>query len=151
MKRLLSILCLLCLVLAATARPQPGDADWFPICAWGFNKGNLPGPLTQEVFDTMAECGFTIAGFANTREELDLIHNAGMVAWVLDDDFHSTFWKGYDGDEVFVYYTGYTKGGNPIFARHNADGSEYNTVLCPRCGYEHSMAVSCPNCGAGYT
>ena len=100
MKRLLSILCLLCLVVAATARPQPGDADWFPICAWGFNKGNVPGPLTQEVFDTMAECGFTIAGFANTREELDLIHNAGMVAWVLDDDFHSTFWKGYDGDEV---------------------------------------------------
>ena len=48
-------------------------------------------------------------------------------------------------------FVGYTKGGNPIFARHNADGSEYNTILCPRCGYEHSMAVNCPNCGAGYT
>ena len=23
-----------------------------------------------------------------------------MVAWILDSDFHSTFWKGYDGEEV---------------------------------------------------
>ncbi|MBR4125128.1 MAG: hypothetical protein IKR13_02900 [Victivallales bacterium] len=100
MKRLLALFCLLCLVLSAAERSRPGDADWFPICAWGMNLAHAPGPLTQEVFDTMAECGITIAGFANSREELDLIHNAGMVAWILDDDFHVTFWKGYDGEEV---------------------------------------------------
>ena len=87
MKRLFALLLLLCLLLSAVERPRPGSPEWFPICAWGFNKGHAPGALTQEVFDTMAECGFTIAGFANTREELDLIHNAGMVAWLLDDDF----------------------------------------------------------------
>ena len=103
MKRhFITILCLLCLAVGAFAaeRSCPGDADWFPICAWGINKGNVPGPITQEIFDTMAECGITIAGFANSREELDLIHQAGMVAWILDTDFHSTFWKGYDGEEV---------------------------------------------------
>ena len=101
MKKYLAALFALCIFAAHAAdRPQPGDPEWFPICAWGLNKGNAPEPLTQEVFDTMAECGITIAGFANSREELDLIHNAGMVAWILDSEFHSTFWKGYDGEEV---------------------------------------------------
>ncbi|MBR4519752.1 MAG: hypothetical protein IKO65_12205 [Victivallales bacterium] len=100
MKHLFALFCLLCLVLTAAERPRPGDAEWFPICAWGMNKAHAPGPLTQEVFDTMAECGITIAGFANSREELDLIHNAGIVAWIIDDDFHGIFWKGYDGEEV---------------------------------------------------
>ena len=27
--------------------------------------------------------------------------------------------------------------------------SQYHT--CPYCGYEHSMATYCPNCGGGYT
>ncbi|MBP5300706.1 MAG: hypothetical protein J6Y80_04810 [Victivallales bacterium] len=102
MKQLFILFSLLaCATLAsfATERLKPDSPNWFPVCAWGFNKEHAP-ELTQEVFDTMAECGITIAGFANSREELDMIQKAGMVAWILDDDYHGTFWKGYDGEKV---------------------------------------------------
>ena len=48
-------------------------------------------------------------------------------------------------------FDGYTPGGNPRFIRHDSEGNEYNTVFCPVCGLEHSMATNCPNCGSGYT
>ena len=48
-------------------------------------------------------------------------------------------------------FEGYTPGGNPMFVRHDNEGNEYNTVFCPVCGLEHSMATNCPNCGSGYT
>lgn len=48
-------------------------------------------------------------------------------------------------------FEGYTPGGNPMFVRHDNEGNEYNTVFCPVCGLEHSMATNCPNCGSSYT
>ncbi len=47
-------------------------------------------------------------------------------------------------------FEGFTAGGNARFSYYNDDGSTYETVICPYCGYEHSMATYCPNCGGGY-
>ena len=54
----------------------------------------------------------------------------------------------YGGDGSFA---GYTEGGNTRYTHYDEYGNEYDTVICPYCGWEHSMAINCPNCGAGYT
>ena len=56
-----------------------------------------------------------------------------------------------DGYPDYGTFDGFTAGGNARFTYYNPDGSEYSTVICPYCGYEHSMATNCPNCGGGYT
>ena len=83
---------------ALCAPPQPGDADWFPIMAWGTNQHLRPAnePLTAERFREMADAGITIAGFALDRAELDMIHEAGLVAYYQDWNITSQPWTNVD-------------------------------------------------------
>lgn len=86
---ILTLFFLSAIVLSAT--PKPGDADYFPFSAWGMNAW-LDGPLTQEYFDDMAKAGITVAGFAVTAEELEMINKAGMTAWVHPQFPSEIFW-----------------------------------------------------------
>ena len=82
--------CLALSLLAAS--PKPGDPDFFPLTSWGHNIW-LSVPLTQKYFDDMAECGITIAGFANSLEELDMMEKAGLRGWIIPEHSYEDFWN----------------------------------------------------------
>lgn len=65
--------------------PRPGDEDFFPIIAWDAWCGEREGDHMpdQEIFDGMAECGITVAGFYSPQF-LDMIDQAGLVTYVRD-------------------------------------------------------------------
>ena len=68
----------LCAVLAAA--PRIADPDFFLISPWGAANW-VHTENRQEVFDDMAACGMTVAGFVDTVEELDMAEKAGLLAW----------------------------------------------------------------------
>lgn len=68
----------LCAVLAAA--PRIADPDFFLISPWGAANW-VHTENRQEVFDDMADCGMTVAGFVDTVEELDMAEKAGLLAW----------------------------------------------------------------------
>jgi hypothetical protein len=51
--------------------------SFFPIMAWGTSPGDI------SVLNEMSECGLTVAGFVSP-ENLDMVNNAGMRAFVMD-------------------------------------------------------------------
>ncbi len=91
MKKLSVIALFFLCAIVLSAAPKPGDADYFPITAWGNNTW-LTVPLTQQYFDDMAEAGITVAGFAGSIEELAMIDRAGMTAWVSPGFSGEIFW-----------------------------------------------------------
>ena len=116
------------------------DYDVCPYCGGAPDDGTL---YTQAEYNTYSEylqgadmrlCQYCGQWFNN---DYDACPHCGMAP----DD-------GYADDGSFA---GFTAGGNARFTYHNDDGSEYSTVICPYCGFEHSMATNCPNCGGGYT
>ena len=116
------------------------DYDVCPYCGGAPDDGTL---YTQAEYNTYNEylqgadmrlCQYCGQWFNN---DYDACPHCGMAP----DD-------GYADDGAFA---GFTAGGNARFTYHNDDGSEYSTVICPYCGFEHSMATNCPNCGGGYT
>ncbi len=90
----IAVSALAALTLCAASPARLGDPDWFPIMAWGTNQHLRPAnePLTVERFREMAEAGITVAGFALDREELDMIHEAGLVAYYQDWSITSQNW-----------------------------------------------------------
>ena len=62
--------------------------DVFPILSWGLQPwhpmaGRENGRSTLELLQEMKACGINLAGFARP-EELDLVHEAGLKAFVFD-------------------------------------------------------------------
>ena len=66
---------------------------FFPILAWGSIQ--LAGDLakTQEYYDGLKECGFTLAGFAKTQEELDFCATAGLKCYLEHPALCKNDWK----------------------------------------------------------
>ena len=66
---------------------------FFPILAWG--SITLAGELanSQEYYDGLRECGFTLAGFATTPEQLDLCAAAGLKCYLEDPAICRHDWK----------------------------------------------------------
>jgi len=69
------------------------DDNFFPIMAWGTAPGDI------SVLNEMSECGLTVAGFA-TPENLDLIGNAGMRAFVMDPRASAYNFANIDADKM---------------------------------------------------
>ncbi|MBR6472083.1 MAG: hypothetical protein IKS83_09825, partial [Victivallales bacterium] len=72
---------------------------FFPILAWGSIQ--LAGDLakTQEYYDGLKECGFTLAGFAKTREELDFCAAAGLKCYLEHPALCRHDWKNPPDDQ----------------------------------------------------
>ncbi len=136
---LLSVMCLAALAQNSNLR----DDSWFPVLAWGTNQHLAPAgkPLTVERFREMKECGINIAGFALDRAELDLIHEAGMVAYFQEWDITSIPWAAANpatfpgliekmlkkvGDHPAIY--GYMIGDEPTTAAFPNQSIMYNLL-----------------------
>lgn len=65
----------------------------FPIMAWEWM------PNDPDVIKEVAACGFNIAGFA-TPQTLDLVHEAGMYAFVTDPRLSQHDWRHVDAPAV---------------------------------------------------
>ena len=66
---------------------------FLPILAWG--NISLAGDLaaSQEYYDGLKECGFTLAGFATTREQLDHCAAAGLKCYYSSPALSSHDWR----------------------------------------------------------
>ena len=72
---------------------------FFPILAWG--SLDLAGELanSREYYDGLRECGFTLAGFATTAEQLELCAAAGLKCYLEHPAICHHDWKSPPDDE----------------------------------------------------
>ncbi len=131
--------------------------------AYIYVKENAPTPAPQPVYGSMSGSAYAANGGYTVY-----LQNGGQVfvdGWKvkMEGEF-------YDGCSAMVYYTDYPTSssvyradiyGNmgliivpdyDIHTAYNSDGSTYDTVACPYCGRQVSMAYDdCPYCGHSMT
>jgi hypothetical protein len=89
------------------------QADFFPILSWGLQPWHPQAAggtvrSTLELLKEMKDCGMNLAGFARP-EELDLVHEAGLQAFVFDPRASDYDFRNLDEDQACRNIAGLVK------------------------------------------
>ena len=80
------------------SKPGPYRPDRFPILAYHQHLDD--SKKTQEWYQGIADCGFTIGGFCDNTGQLDRAETAGLKAFVVDSNVATQAWEKPDAAKI---------------------------------------------------